>query len=209
VGGFLGIGGSSAKTDRKQQLAGQGMLQNVFNYSLPHAEAGAETGKQTTQAGLSGLDQAKAYWQKLLTGNRTATMQAVAPETNAARAESDATARQTSAMGTARGGGTAEAGQQRDTDLMAKVDNLLFGARPAAAGQVADIGRTEAGVGLSETGQATNLLGLGANTAEAFTGNAAGSRKTSYDINRQTQQDVIGAGLEAAAAIKKLISGGA
>lgn len=167
------------------------MLSNIFDFATPAAEAGLKTGQQTTQTGLSGLDQAKAYWQKLLTGNRSSMTQAVAPEANAARAESDATARQTSTMGTARGGGTASGNQQRDTELMSKVDNLLFGVRPAAAGQVADIGKTEAGVGLQETGQATNMLGLGANTAEAFTSNAAGSRKTSFDINRQTQQDVV------------------
>jgi hypothetical protein len=193
VGGFLGIGSSSAKTDRGQQLAGQGMLQNVYNFALPNAEAGAKTGQQTTAAGLSGLDQAKAYWQKLLSGNRTSMTQAVAPEANAARAESDATARQTSTMGTARGGGTGAGGQERDTELMAKVDNLLFGVRPAAAGQVADVSGKEAGIGLGQSGQAENLLGLGETAAQEFTANAAGSRKTSFDINRQTQQDVTNA----------------
>jgi hypothetical protein len=172
VGGFLGIGGSSAKTDRAFQLDAMTKLKNVFNYALPQAES-------TTAAGTSDLGAASGYWQKLLSGNRATLNQAVAPETNAVRSGADARKRQLASSGTARGGGTSATSQQIDTDTMAKVDNLLFGARPEAAKETAKIGSTEAGLG-------ANLLGASGTTATNLADIAMKSRGQSYAINQDT-----------------------
>ena len=109
-----------------------------------------------------------------------------AATSNAATATSDAAKRQQATSGTARGGGTAGVNQQRSTDLMAKVDNLLFGVAPEAAGALGAMG--------------TNTLNTGEATAANLSGQAASSRQTSFAINRQTQQDVVAA-IEAAMAI--------
>ena len=172
MGGFLGIGGSSAKTDRSFTLQGFKGLSNLFNWAIP-------TGEEATGKAIG-------YQENLLSGNRTARRAAVAPEINAATATSDAAKRQQATSGTARGGGTAGVNQQRSTDLMAKVDNLLFGVAPEAAGALGAMG--------------TNTLNTGEATAANLSGQAASSRQTSFAINRQTQQDVVAA-IEAAMAI--------
>jgi len=126
VGGLFGIGGSSSKTDRSTTLKGYGALENVFNYAIPSGEAATDT--------------SSAYFSKLLSGDRATAMQAIAPEANAAVAGSDAQKRQQSAMGTARGGGTAGGNQTRQQDVMAQIDNMLFGARSGAAGKLGAMG---------------------------------------------------------------------
>lgn len=174
TGGFLGIGGASWKTDRKQYLAGQDVLKNVFNYAIPQGEAGFAEGQ-------AGLRKAGDYYSQLLSGNRTAVRQAVAPETAAVQARTDASRRQLATSGTARGGGVASTSQTAKDRAMAEIDQLLFGVRPGAAKGLESV----AGRGLSA---ASNLLGMGADIAQAYTSNAAQSRKTSYELN----QDMVG-----------------
>src|SRR5271156_690770 len=101
MGGFLNIGNSSTKTDRATERQGFGDLSSVFNFGMPVAQ--------------SALGGANNYYQKLLTGNRATMEQAEAPEINAVQAGADAQKRQLASTGTARGGGTAAASQQRDT----------------------------------------------------------------------------------------------
>lgn len=188
MGGFLGIGGSSYKTDRKTELGGFSDLHNVFNFALPFAQSSAATGTATTKAGTDAMSSSLGYWQKLMSGNRTTMQQAVAPETNATLSGADAQKRQLAATGTARGGGVAGVEQQQKDATMAKVDNLLFGARPEAAKESSKIGGDLARVGTSQTSNAINALGLGEETAANITGIAAKSRVDSQAIN----QDMVG-----------------
>src|SRR5882724_4012247 len=178
------IGGSSAKRDRSEQLDAFGNLRNVFNQAIPFAKQQMGVGTATTAQGTQDLGQAGSFWKSILGGNRAATAQAVAPAANAINASSDAQARELAASGTARGGGTAPINQTREEAKMAQIDNMLFGARTTAAGQVADIGRTEAGVGLGETGQ--GLQGLNVGTEAAGTSGALSlkSRALSEDIHQ-------------------------
>jgi len=151
MGGFLGIGGKNSQ----QQNQAIGNLNNLFNF-------GINQGKASTAAGNQSLGQAGGYFSNLLSGNRPAMLQAVAPETNVAQSQADAARRQQATMGTARGGGTSGANQQQKTDLMSQINNLLFGVRPAAAKETADIGKTqlEAGIqSLSTAGTATAQAG--------------------------------------------------
>src|SRR5208337_55376 len=137
MSGFMGIGGSASKTDRKMQLQSSGGLSNLFNWAMPQAQQGVG-------AGMSDLSSAGGFFKSLMSGNRTALQQTVAPQVNAANATSDAQKRQQAASGTARGGGTAPANQTRDTDKLAAVQNALFGARSGAAGELAKVGGAEA-----------------------------------------------------------------
>lgn len=192
MGGFLGIGNSSAKTDRSNVLTGFSDLKNVFNFAMPFGENEAATGQATTKEGLSDLGKSSDYWSKLLSGDRSTMQQAVAPETNAVLSQADAEKRQQGSMGTARGGGVAANNQQTEDASMAKIDNLLFGARPMAAGQEAAIGGKEADIGNSQLAEAMNALGLGERSANDLTGDAIASRKESFAINKSVQSDIQG-----------------
>jgi hypothetical protein len=193
VGGFLGIGGSSAKRDRSEQLKSFGELENIFNFALPNAQAGLTTGAATTKSGVEGLDSASAYWQKLLSGNRAAMTQAVAPETNAVLSQTDARRRQQARLGTARGGGVAGANQTAQDEAMAKIDNLLFGVRPKAAEEVGKLGVEKARIGLGESNLGANLLNIGEVSAANLGEISTTSRKLSADLNAQAVSNVTNA----------------
>jgi len=154
-------------------------LSNVFNYAMPNA-------KSSLSAGTSDLGAAGGYFKQLLSGNRASLQQATAPETNAARAGSDAQARQQASMGTARGGGTNATNQTRQDDLMAKVDNAMFGARAGAAKGLEDVGAKEAGIG-------ANLLNTGTTAITNMTDTALSARSADYKINQDMVGKVTGA----------------
>jgi hypothetical protein len=186
---FGHLGGSSAKTDRSNQLTAFSDLKNVFNWALPFGQQQARTGQATTAAGVQDLGEAGGYFGKLASGDRPTALQAVAPQTNAALAQSDAEKRQLAASGTARGGGTAGFNQQRDTNLMAQIDNMLFGARTAGAQGLAGVGQAESGVGLGETGQGIQAGHLASGTAGELGQQALYSRQVSNAMHRQAVGD--------------------
>lgn len=156
---------------------------------MPTGQKAFAGGQATTAKGLGDIGSAMDYWKGLLSGNRSQIQAAAAPEINAAMEQSDAARRAAAATGTSRGGGTAVAAQTAKDKLQSTVDNMLFGVRPAAAGEVGKLGTAESSIGLSEEQIAANILGLGEHAASDLTALAGQSRKTSYDINRQTQQD--------------------
>lgn len=184
--GFLGIGGSSAKTDRKATLQGFGDLSNIFNFGLDTSKGLLKSGTADTGTGVNALTTGIDYFKKLASGDRSTVAGAIAPETNAVLAKTDASRRNQVAAGTARGGGTASADQQAHDAAMAEIDNYLFGVRPGAAKEVADIGGKLAGVGLGETQSALGFGDLAETGAANLAKTAAESRKTSYEINQDT-----------------------
>jgi hypothetical protein len=187
---FNNVGGSSAKTDRSNQLTSFSDLKNTFNWALPFAQQQAKTGQATTAAGVQDLGDAGGYFKKLASGDRSTALSAVAPASNAALAQSDAEKRQLGEMGTARGGGAVGVNQQRDTDLMSKIDNMLFGARTAGAQGEAGVGQAESSVGLGETGQGIQAGGLASSTAGDLGKLALYSRGQSEQIHRQHVKDL-------------------
>src|ERR1035437_310140 len=136
------FGGNSAKTDRGQTLTSYGQLNNVFN-------TGFNGGTNAVGAGNQNLGAAGGYYNKILSGNRSAMQEAVQPESSAIQARADAQRRQQGEMGTARGGGVAGTNQQQDTNTNAATDNALFAARPGAAAGAAGVGGQQVGEGLS------------------------------------------------------------
>jgi hypothetical protein len=182
---FSNVGGSSAKTDRGVQLGAMQDLKNTFNWQLPFAQGEGRTGTATTAGGLRDLGEAGGYYRKLASGDRPTALQAVAPATNAAIAQSDAEKAQLANMGTARGGGAIGVNQARDTDLMAKVDNMLFGARTAGAEGEAKVGEAESGIGLGQTGQAIQGGAVAGRTAGELGQQALESRGQSEQIHQK------------------------
>ena len=204
MGGFMGIGGSSAKTDRGAQLGARQGLWNIFNYSLPEGQKQEATGVSTTgealgttRTALGTLDPAKAYWQKLLTAGRTETAQMAAPAVNAAQDQADAARRQEAAVGTGRGGGTAAVNREAGAATTKNVDDIisqhLFGGRAAGAAGLervsageGTIASRQADIGRTQLSNALSLLGLGTGSVESIMENATKSRAMSYAINKDT-----------------------
>jgi hypothetical protein len=174
VGGFLGIGHASYKTDRANFLSGIQDIKNVFNYALPTAQASIGAGQQS-------LGAASNYYQNLLSGNRAAMLQATAPEIAGVNARTDASRRQLATSGTARGGGVAATSQTAKDRAMAEIDNMLFGVRGGAARGAESVGRAQADIG-------TNLLGQAGGAAGTLSSESRMSREDSYKIN----QDMVG-----------------
>ena len=193
AGIFQHLGGNAANRDRAEQLNAYGDMRNVFNWALPFGQSQAKTGQATTAAGVGNLADAGNYYRKLASGDRATALQAIAPQTNAAIAQNDAQKRELGQMGTARGGGAVGFNQQRDSDLMAKVDNMLFGARGAGAAGEAGVGQAESGVGLGQTGQGIQSAGLASGTAQALGRQALAGRQQSNEIHRQAVNDITSA----------------
>lgn len=176
MGGMLGIGGSGSNTDRKQQLGGYGDLANVFN-------TGMTQGSSTLGQGQTDLGSSAGYDNKILNGDRSSIMSALSPQISSITGQGAANQRQQAAMGTSRGGGTNAGDQQLAQREQGQISSAVGGAQPAAAQSLAGIGSTESGIG-------SNLLGLGATGAQDLTGDAINSYKTTSANNMAT-----GAGL--------------
>jgi hypothetical protein len=165
------FGGSAAKTDRKNQLAGFGDLSNLFNF-------GFSSGTSETNQSQGLLGQAGGYYSSLLNGNRSATLGAVAPTVNAANATTDAAKRGIATSGTARGGGVNATGQTLDDSKRANIDTAVNSAKAGAAGGATAVGGTMAS-------QASNLLGMGETSASNLTSLAGSSRSESNALRQQ------------------------
>lgn len=184
VGGLFGgkKAGAAQTEDSARMTEGTGDLRNVFNYALPTGKNVSATGQGTTAQGLatarsgtSTMADPLSYYKNILSGNRTANLQAFAPESNAILNQQGAERRQQAATGTARGGGVASANEEAKTRAMQQLDTAIFGARPAAAAAVTDIGKGVTSAGLStatlgnqQLAEALNFLGLGANSGNAI-----------------------------------------
>jgi hypothetical protein len=72
---------------------------------------------------------------------------------------------------------------------MAKIDNMLFGARTAGAQGEAGVGQAQAGIGLGETGQGLQGAGLAEGAASDLGRQALYSREVSDQLHRQAVGD--------------------
>lgn len=192
MGGFLGVGGSSAKTDRATQLSGQSGLWNIYSQGLGLSTADSASGTADLSTAKSNLGTAGQYWQNLLTAGRTQTAQTSAPAINAAIAQGTTARNAGGTFGTGRTGGTASLNREAGTATGSNIDNIinqnLVGGRTQGAQGVQSVAGEQATIGTSEMGQALQALGLSAESVSAIMGNASDSRKTSYEINANTQE---------------------
>lgn len=187
MGGFLGIGGSSAKTDRNTQGGGTQGLWNVFNYALPFAQDTNKQGTQKTDTGFGSLEDASKFFKTIMSGDRTAFAKAEAPAVNAVNEAADMKRKQEAWFGTQRGGGTNAANQQLDTQVQSTIDNARFAAMPAAAQQVGQLGQAESNVGLNQIQEGLRALGLSEAATAEIVDSAIRSRPISAVLNKQVQ----------------------
>lgn len=184
MGGFLGIGHSSAKTDRGNQLAGISADWNVYNRGLPLADTQQKKATGTESSGLESLDTAKNYWKAITQGNRTAVQSAAAPQANAIQQRADASKREQSQMGTSRGGGVNAANQQIQQEQEKQLAINEAAVQPKAAEQLGQIGQATAGVGHQQMAEALQALGLSADVAKEIIQSSIQSRPISMAANQ-------------------------
>jgi hypothetical protein len=192
----LGIGGSSASTDRKTQLDASGKASSGIDQLKKFATdlfgtgtADTKTGLADTKAGLSDTDKASKYYSDILSGDPTKVMAAVAPETKAVSGQVDQATKEGVNTGNRSGG--ANAGLQ-DTKFKAAgaVGDIIAKARGGAAGglertgaQRSGVGLGEAGIGVSETGMGVGAESSATSAALGLYGEAAQSRAISQKIH--------------------------
>lgn len=188
MGGFLGLGNSSARTDRGNQLAGIGAEWNVYNRGLPFSDKAAEEGQKTVASGITGLEQAKKYWQDIMSGSRPAVMKVAAPAISAVNEQADATRTQQAEMGTSRGGGVNALNQAAETGRMTDVNKLIFGIQPQAAEETAKVSQAEAGAGEAQVRDALSALGISKDVADEIVNSSMQSREISMKARNEVMQ---------------------
>lgn len=192
MGGFLGIGGSSAKTDRATQLAAQQGEWNIFNYGLTTGQKGQQTGQNELSQALSTLGPAQSYFQSLLSPSRQQVAQRSAPSIAAVEGQAQAQRGAAFEFGSSRVGGTAASQNAAEANTQSSIDqiinqNLVQGQQEGAQGleQVSSIQSSIAGQELSNS---LSLLGLSQESINAIMSNATNSRAESAQLNSQMQQ---------------------
>lgn len=183
-GGFLGIGGSGANTDRGNILSGIQSQWNVFGQGLGLSNQENQAGQKFQQQGQGNLDSASQYWNNLLTAGRTQTAQNSAPAVDAAIGGANAQRNASAQFGSGRSGGTAAANATAATGTQSNIDNIinqnLVGGRKDAAEGLTKIGGTELNAGSTAIGQAENALGIAGNAGSNVASIAAGQYDTDY-----------------------------
>jgi hypothetical protein len=186
MGGFLGIGGSSANTDRATQLAGQQGLWSVFNYGLPTGQAQQAAGQGSLAQASSSLGPAQQYFQGLLQPGRTQAQLNAAPAINSTLDSADAARKQSANFGTSRSGGTAAINREAGVSTQSTIDNLinsnLIGGQQAGAQGLLGVSGAQAGIGATQLSNAANLLGLGTNAITSLTNNATQSKQNDPNV---------------------------
>ena|SRR2546430_7534256 len=188
MGGFLGLGHSSAKTDRGNQLAGINAEWNIYNRGMPLADTEATAGQQTTNKAITGIDEAKTYWQKLLSGDRTTVMGAASPAISAIQDEQSARRNQQAEMGTGRTGGATAENEQAQTNELAQINKIIAGVQPEAAKGATATATAEGNIGLTQMGQALRAMGLSQATADEIVESSIKSRPISMQANAEVRQ---------------------
>jgi hypothetical protein len=184
MGGFMGIGNASWKSDRNLELSGMNSLKNVFNFGMGAAQKGISAGSQA-------LGNVAGYANKILSGNRAAAAAATAPEMARVRSESDAAKRQLAASGTARGGGVAATNQQVEQRKQAAQDQAIFAARPGAAGLLEKTGAAQTQAGIDEAA-------ISERSADDLAKTALAARGQDFKINQSIVGDWINVAADAA-----------
>jgi hypothetical protein len=133
-------------------------------------------GKSFLQQGQANTDIVQNYLRQLASGNRNTTMQALAPEINAAtQGQQGAVAAQRGLF--PRGGQTASQAAQTPYQFQGMLNNLMFAQRPQAMQQLAQLGGNQASLGLGAFGQGAgltnNMLNYGLNAQQQMFGQGA------------------------------------
>ena len=189
MGGFMGIGGSSAQTDRNQTLGDYGKLNSVFSQGMAIGNQQETAGQGMVQNAQSTLAPAEDYYRNLLTAGRTQTAAEAAPAVQGALAQSDAAKREAATMGTSRSGGTAAANAEAGSKTGATIDSIinenLMGGKKVGAEGLTGVAKDKAVMGNMTLANAMQALGLGAGASEDTLAASIGSRKLSDQIGQE------------------------
>ena len=189
MGGFMGIGGSSAKTDRNQTLGDYGKLNSVFSQGMAIGNQQEQSGQGMVQNAQSTLQPAETYYRKLLSAGRTDTAAEAAPAVQGALAQSDAAKREAATMGTSRSGGTAAAERESGSKTGATIDSIinenLMGGKKVGAEGLTGVAKDKAVMGNMTLANAMQALGLGAGASESTLAASIGSRMDSAQLAAQ------------------------
>lgn len=191
MGGFMGIGNSSAKTDRGRALGGWqaeweqlAKGRDTFGKLFPQAQTGFQTGTNTMGAGADFL--------KNILGSRTEAAAAMAPESNAVAQQADALRQAQAQLGTSRGGGVSGTNQQTNQAVQNQIANQMFAQRTAAAPAAVSAGSQQASVAAQQLAAALQAMGMSNELAQHIVQSSMQSRIQSNALNRQTQGDWTG-----------------
>lgn len=198
--------GSSAKTDRGNQLAATQGEWNLFNYGLPAGQAGEKIGTEDLGVAKSRLNEVGDYFKSLMRPGRTDATLRAAPATNSVQTGSDAVKQAEGTFGTDRTGGTVAANREESSATRSKIDDIitstLLSDRAQGAEGTMRVASGEAGIAGQELSNALSLLGLSKSSIDSILNNATQSRELSYKINQDQAQ---GYGQALGALAKKLM----
>ena len=151
MSGLFGIGGSSTKTDRGNQLSSWGDLSSLTN-------ATSAAGGKGVAAGQQGLGQAQSYFSSLLSNEPGKVAQAVSPQVSAITGQAQQTRQTASEFGN-RSGGTNAIQAAQPAQESAQVTNLINTLIPQAATNEANVASSQGNLGATLYGQAGSTAG--------------------------------------------------
>ncbi len=140
--GFFGLFKGAPKDEKNMESDTFRNLSNVFGTQYTQ-------GSNLQNKGQANQNEATNFFKGVAKGDRTA----IAPAVNAAVEGGDAAKREQAQMGTSRGGGANAGNQQLEAHTQALISSLLGQAQEGAAGELANIGGQQTGMGIGEIGQ--------------------------------------------------------
>lgn len=170
LGGSVIGGISGKKAAKKAEAERQQVLQMVMpllQQQMAGGKAAIEQGGQQIGQGAgylngaqTGLSDLKKFWQPLVSGDRNAIDQFLAPERRAINQGATATAQSLNRMAP-RGGGRVSALAGADVARQGALNDLVFGARKEGANQLAGLNQSSGQLGLGQMGVGASVLGQG------------------------------------------------
>lgn len=159
----------SARGLQKQQ-------QPLIDQQLALTRLGQLYGERWMKSGETNLDLVQEYFRPLVSGDRSASMQALAPEINALTEQSRGSVAAQRGLFPRGGQGAAQAAQI-PTQVQGNINNLLFSSRPRAAQGLMNLGGIQADLGMGAIGKSAglsnNLLNYGLNAQQQMFGQGA------------------------------------
>jgi len=148
---LFGIGGSSAKTDRNNQLASWGSLSSLTNQNQT-------IGGQNTAAGQGNVNTGTSFFQSLLSNKPGAVAQAVQPQVSALTGQAQQQRQQQAEFGN-RAGGTNAAQQATTSQTSGEISTLINSLIPGAAQALTSTGLQQENLGLTALSNAGSTAG--------------------------------------------------
>lgn len=189
-GGFLSMGGTSSTTDRGRALGGWNGEWNLFNSGLPMSMDQINSGNADANKGAGNVAYSADWWKGILGGDKNRFMELTAPATNAVAEQFDAQRAAQAELGTSRGGGVNATNQQAATERDKTINTARFSAQPVAAQELAKTGGQQAQIAIEQVSNGLRLLGLSESAIQHIIDSSMQSRKDSYAINQDTQNQI-------------------